>query len=314
MKNNKFSLISITALMVFSAALIMFLLLAYYTMYRQNNAIAILEYHNITSDPGMIDAWTVSERDFNDQMSFLNQNCNVVPLRTLLEDIRNGNPIPEHTVAVTFDDGYQSNLLLAYPILEKYRIPATIFVVTKYAQNGTGGEYISLTWAELKKMSESGQIAVESHTHDLHHRVPNSKGQLQAAGLTRIVTGGITETEEQYNQRIESDLLLSRQEIKDQLGMDTNILSWPYGACNKSGNALAKQAGFTYMIGPVGYTYPSADIETVGRIVVPGGADIQAFDRLINRGKVNYRQAFPLVLKKIQIQITDAFMKAGLTD
>lgn len=314
MRNNGFSLIYKTAMFVLAAILIVFLLLAYYTMYRQNNAIAILEYHNITSDPGMIDAWTVSERDFNDQMSFLSQNCHVVPLRTLLEDIRNGKPIPEHTVAVTFDDGYQSNLLLAYPTLEKYHIPATIFVVTKYAQNGTGGEYVSLTWAELKKMSESGLITVESHTHDLHYRVPDNKGQLQPAGLTRIVSGSITETEEQYNQRIESDLLLSRQEIKDHLGVDTNILSWPYGACSKSSNVLAKQAGFTYMIGPVGYTYPSADIEVVGRVVVPGGADIQAFDRLINRGKVNYWQALPLVLKKIQIQITDIFIKAGLTD
>ena len=40
-----------------------------------------------------------------------------------------GEPLPEKPVVITFDDGYRSNYTLAYPILQKYSMKATIFAV-----------------------------------------------------------------------------------------------------------------------------------------------------------------------------------------
>jgi peptidoglycan/xylan/chitin deacetylase (PgdA/CDA1 family) len=41
-----------------------------------------------------------------------------------------GKDVPKRTVVLTFDDGYKDNYVYAYPILERYGIPATVFLAT----------------------------------------------------------------------------------------------------------------------------------------------------------------------------------------
>jgi|GEM_PF-2458544 Predicted xylanase/chitin deacetylase len=306
---------------VYKAALVfviigvaLFLFLSYKTMYQQNNSIPILEYHNLTVDPGKVDSWTLSAKDFDNQISYLKENCHVVPLKSLLGNIDNGIPVPDHTVAITFDDGYQSNYTLAYPILEKYQTPATFFIVGKYVQNNGGG-YQSMTWDELKLMNSSGLIDIESHSYDLHHRVPGSpKSDWAPAALTHIMINGKAEDQKQYDQRIQSDLTQARQDIKAQLGYDSDILCWPYGANDKHSTTLARQAGFKYMIGGTGYIHPSANIEDVHRMPVMGGMNLQEFEKTVNPDKVNFFQAMGLELKRIELRLPRCIWKSNHPD
>jgi peptidoglycan/xylan/chitin deacetylase (PgdA/CDA1 family) len=69
---------------------------------------------------------------FRRQMAYLAAHRNVVPLRTLIQWLRDGREIPEYTVAISFDDGYRNNFVQAYPILRHYHLPATIFLVTGF--------------------------------------------------------------------------------------------------------------------------------------------------------------------------------------
>jgi len=292
------------ALLVLLVAGSIILIVAYKTMDRQNHLIPILEYHNLTAEPVTFSRWTVNANDFDDQMSYLNRNCHVVPLKTLLEQIDQGKPIPEHTVAVTFDDGYQSNYLLAYPILEKYQIPATMFVVGKYTENGSVDGCKAMTWTDLKTMALSGLVDIESHTYDLHGTLPDSTGIPAPAVLAHILNDVGTETEEEYDQRIESDLRQSRQYIKSKLGTNADILSWPFGAYNNRTIALAKKAGFVYIVGPNGYCSPTSDIEDINRVQVLGGMGIQEFESLVFPKKVTYFQAFGLKIEQIKFQLS----------
>jgi peptidoglycan/xylan/chitin deacetylase (PgdA/CDA1 family) len=89
----------------------------------------ILGYHRIADvdwDPfGM----TVRPQYFAEQLEVLRSKARPIALRDLVEGLGSGK-LPRRCVAVTFDDGYADNLGNAKPLLERFGIPATVFVVT----------------------------------------------------------------------------------------------------------------------------------------------------------------------------------------
>jgi len=92
----------------------------------------ILEYHRIANDKEDILKMVVSPKHFRKQMRYLKKKYNVISLKEAVEKIKNYQPLPPYSVAITFDDGYLDNYLNAYPILKKFDIPATIFLTTDY--------------------------------------------------------------------------------------------------------------------------------------------------------------------------------------
>jgi peptidoglycan/xylan/chitin deacetylase (PgdA/CDA1 family) len=89
----------------------------------------ILGYHRIDDNPWDPYALNVAPVHFDEQLAVLRKHANPVSLQALVDGMRSGNLAPR-SVAVTFDDGYVGNLHHAKPILERYGIPATVFVVT----------------------------------------------------------------------------------------------------------------------------------------------------------------------------------------
>ncbi len=89
----------------------------------------VLLYHRIANDPINSQLLAVSPQNFEGHLKELAENYNVVPLVKFIEQIRR-NQLKPNTVAITFDDGYADNLINALPILEKYNLPATVFITT----------------------------------------------------------------------------------------------------------------------------------------------------------------------------------------
>jgi peptidoglycan/xylan/chitin deacetylase (PgdA/CDA1 family) len=94
----------------------------------------ILTYHKVSPDPHPFFAPT-HPAVFEQQMQFLSTYYRVMPLAELVERSQQGD-VPPRSVAVTFDDGYRDNYDFAFPILKKWRIPATIFVATGVIETG----------------------------------------------------------------------------------------------------------------------------------------------------------------------------------
>jgi peptidoglycan/xylan/chitin deacetylase (PgdA/CDA1 family) len=97
----------------------------------------ILMYHSVAADdaaPFVDPRNRLSPAMFERQMAFLSAHRRVVPLSQLVDEIASGGTPPAGTVCITFDDGYLDNLTVAAPILEKHRLPATLFLATGYVE------------------------------------------------------------------------------------------------------------------------------------------------------------------------------------
>ena len=93
----------------------------------------MLAYHKVSYDPHPFFK-PVPPDVFEQQMQFLSRCYRVMPLEELMERNRMGD-VPPRAVAITFDDGYRDNYEFAFPVLRRYRLPATIFVTTGAIDN-----------------------------------------------------------------------------------------------------------------------------------------------------------------------------------
>lgn len=72
--------------------------------------------------------YTVSEVLFDECLSFFTRHYSPVTLAQVRTARNAGSALPPNPILVTFDDGWLDNLTTALPILEKYQVPAVIFV------------------------------------------------------------------------------------------------------------------------------------------------------------------------------------------
>jgi len=103
---------------------------------RKNRAY-ILMYHRIIDDEKSknfhsLKSLFVAKREFELQIKYLFKKYSIISLDTLLSSLQGKTRLPRISFAITFDDGYKDNYLNAYPILKKYNMPATIFLITDY--------------------------------------------------------------------------------------------------------------------------------------------------------------------------------------
>ena len=102
-------------------------------------AATILMYHSVAPDeaaPYIEPGNRIDPRTFERQMAFLAARRGVVALSELVEDLAHGRRPPAGIVCITFDDGYRDNLTVAAPILDRYRLPATLFLATGFVERG----------------------------------------------------------------------------------------------------------------------------------------------------------------------------------
>ena len=106
----------------------------------------ILMYHHVAqvdADPWCL---SVTPENFAQQLNVLRQHTRLISLQQLASAIRTGELVDRSSV-ITFDDGYADNLHCAKPILERFDVPATVFIVS-----GRLGEDREFWWDELHQL------------------------------------------------------------------------------------------------------------------------------------------------------------------
>ena len=113
-------------------------------------------------------------------LDFLRDNgyTTVLPRELAAGQLDDGSPLPQKAVLLTFDDGYESNYTLAFPILREYGAKAAISLITSRIDERADG---FLTWDECREMAKSGLVEFASHTNDCHIR-PDAPGIERKSG------------------------------------------------------------------------------------------------------------------------------------
>ena len=171
-------------------------------------AAVVLQYHHV--DKTTPASTSTTPELFAEHMKWLSDNgFQVVPLTVLTDKLRKQEPLPDKTVAITFDDAYTSIYKNAMPVLQKHNFPYTIFVNTKAVDQRHNH---TLSWDQLREMSKKG-VLLANHTvfhNHLVERLPNEK-------------------RDEWVKRIEDDLKTAEQRIKDETGQTHKLLAWPFG-------------------------------------------------------------------------------------
>ena len=105
---------------------------------------------------------------FEAQIRYLRERMTPLPLDELVDRMRRSKPLPARAIAVTFDDGYEDTYTVASPVLKRYSVPATVFVVAGFL------DCADIFWWE--KVPELLRITRHSSLDMLHLRALSPAG------------------------------------------------------------------------------------------------------------------------------------------
>jgi peptidoglycan/xylan/chitin deacetylase (PgdA/CDA1 family) len=91
--------------------------------------ILILTYHRFSREAH---PHKISAGEFAAHLKYLNNHNRVLPLTDVIEYLQNGKTLPSNTTAITIDDGYADAYEIAFPLLKKNQMPATVYAVTGF--------------------------------------------------------------------------------------------------------------------------------------------------------------------------------------
>ena len=216
----------------------------------------ILVYHRF--GPVVADSMTVTTAVFASQLKYLHDNgYSIVPLHDVVNFAAGHGELPPRAVAITADDGHRTVFSDMKPLIERYRIPVTLFIYPSAISNAS----YAMTWEQLAELKATGLFAVESHTY-WHPNFRLDKRRLSA---------------EDYRKFVDSQLSKSRQLLEGRLGGHVTMLSWPFGIYDDELIAAAAKSGYVAAF-------------TIERHKVSRGGNLMALPRfIVTNGDIGQR-------------------------
>jgi peptidoglycan/xylan/chitin deacetylase (PgdA/CDA1 family) len=189
--------------------------------------IPILMYHSIAIKPKstVMRSLHVSPKRFRFQMKLLNflgyKGLSMSELTPYLEGKKNGK-----VVGITFDDGYQNNLINAAPILKKYNFSATCYLVSKrigtfniWDQDKGIAHNSLMTQSEIQEWLNLGlDIGAHSQTHPI--------------------------LEELSMQQSREEIFTCKNDLEQMFKVTIKDFCYPFGRFNEAIVSMVRDAGY----------------------------------------------------------------------
>ena len=155
-------------------------------------------------------------------------------------------------VILTFDDGHEDNYSELFPLLKKYNVKATLFVVTDFMNYVD----ICMNSEQVAELAQSGLVSIQSHTVT-HPRLDMSTAESQ-----------------------EEEMRQSKLELTRVTGKEPFVLSYPYGKCSIDTRPLMGEY-YRFGVKMSGRVYVTGDDPVlIYRYYVPRGLGVEAFAQM----------------------------------
>ena len=223
-----------------------------YNLLNENNLgkkVPVLMYHAVSDNPWGDTTLFVSIKNFELQMKYLYDNGYIPLFLSEIDSAKNY----DKPIVVTFDDGYKNIYDYAYPILKKYNVKSSFYLITDWMDGDT---YISPEMAVELDKSKLFEIGVHTKTH---------------------VKLGTLDYDTQYNEIIES-----KNTLEKLLNKKITTIAYPYGSYNTDTINITKSA-FDYAVTvESGFNYSNKlDRLRLKRFKIPRSMDINTFINVI---------------------------------
>ncbi len=193
------------------AALFTFLFASIHCAYASAQSHAsILLYHHVSADTPA--STSVTKEQFRQHLDWLSKHHTVLPLTDVIDAIQQNKPLPDNTVVITFDDGYDDIYLNAHPILQEYGFSYTVFVNPSLI----GKLNTQLTWEQVSAMQKDGVIFA-NHTSEHNHLLTRNDNESDQAWLGRTM----------------QDVEQAETLLKEKTGKSLRYVAYPYGEYNQ---------------------------------------------------------------------------------
>ena len=181
--------------------------------------IAVLVWHDVLPVKDVYFDTTTTE--FSAQLDAIAKGgFHVVTLAMLRDRLVRGTPLPTKPLVLTFDDNARGIGAYAFPLLQKHRFAATLFVHTNYVGKKTSKAHNS--WDELRAMERSGLIDVQSLTAN------------HPPDLTKLSDADVTH-----------EFALAKRSLEYRLGRKVFAVVYPYDVYDARVERIAASAGYT---------------------------------------------------------------------
>lgn len=157
--------------LIYGLIVLVIILVTLLVLLYSHPTVAVLGYHDFEKDKDIDNSNTfiLNIDKFEKQLKYLKKHhYKTLTLNEFYEYKQNKKKFPRKSVLITMDDGYQSNYELAFPLLKKYNMNATVFCIGKNTEEGWAGYMSKETLKKVKK--EYPNIDIASHSYNLHEK------------------------------------------------------------------------------------------------------------------------------------------------
>lgn len=170
--------------------------------------VPVLCYHSVNSKYNL-ECDPITPLLFEKHLAFLKEHYNVISLRAFVKALLRGQSAPRKSVVITFDDGYRDNFEVAFPLLVKYGLHATMFVPTGFIDGivdliGCPG-WEPMTWSQIRELDLSPLIEIGAHGHT--HSILAALSDRDAA----------------------EEVCLSKERLEVELRRKVDLFAYPFG-------------------------------------------------------------------------------------